>query len=145
MPLALESGAKNPLDKRLITLLDADIRIVIEWTTENTDIDLWVIEPTKEKAFFANQLTKIGGHISNDMTDGYGPEEYMLRRALAGEYEVRADLYSNDRINPNGASILIARLIRNFGRPNESEQSIDFELTVDVSDDKKIGTLTVSE
>ncbi|MDB5328923.1 MAG: hypothetical protein JWP03_74, partial [Phycisphaerales bacterium] len=35
----------NPLDARLVKLLDCDVRIVMTWDTDNTDIDLWVTEP----------------------------------------------------------------------------------------------------
>ncbi len=145
LPNALGAGAKNPIDQRLVKLLDSDLRIVLEWDGQGSIIDLWVIEPTTEKAYYANRSTKIGGRISEDTDNGAGPEEYLIRNAISGDYEVRVNLFSQDRIDPNGAFIITARLIRNFGRPNESEESIDFELTGDVNDDKKIGILTVSE
>jgi tetratricopeptide (TPR) repeat protein len=121
-------GTDVPLDPRLIALLDVDIRIVIEWNTEETDLDLWVDEPNGERAYYGNEETRIGGRISNDMTDGYGPEEYLLRRAPAGTFTVRADVYSSDELNPNGASRITARLIRNFGRPGEKEEMVEIEL-----------------
>jgi hypothetical protein len=62
------------------------------------------------------------------MTQGYGPEEYLLRRAPNGTFTVRAHVYSPDRINPNGASNVTVRLIRDYGRPTQSEQVIDVEL-----------------
>jgi tetratricopeptide (TPR) repeat protein len=121
-------GGEVPLDPRLIALLDVDIRVVIEWNTEETDLDLWVDEPNGERAYYNNDETKIGGRISNDMTDGYGPEEYLLRRAPAGTFTVRADVYSSDELNPNGASRITARLIRNFGRSDEKEEAVEIEL-----------------
>jgi hypothetical protein len=121
-------GADVPLDPRLIALLDVDIRIVVEWNTEETDLDLWVDEPNGERAYFANQESNIGGRVSDDMTSGYGPEEYLLRRAPEGTFTVRADVYSADRINPNGASRITARLIRNFGRADEKEELVEIEL-----------------
>jgi hypothetical protein len=121
-------GGGVPLDAKLIALLDVDIRIVIEWNTEETDLDLWVDEPNGERAYYDNRQTRIGGRISNDMTDGYGPEEYLLRRAPGGTFTVRADVYSSDELNPNGASRITARLIRNFGRPGEKEEIVEIEL-----------------
>lgn len=121
-------GADVPLDPRLIALLDVDIRVVIEWNTEETDLDLWVDEPNGERAYFGNNQSRMGGRVSNDMTDGYGPEEYLLRRAPAGTFTVRADVYSADELNPNGASRITARLIRNFGRPDEKEELVEIEL-----------------
>jgi tetratricopeptide (TPR) repeat protein len=121
-------GTDVPLDPRLIALLDVDLRIVVEWNTEETDLDLWVDEPNGERGFFGNPETRIGGRLSNDMTDGYGPEEYLLRRAPSGTFTVRADVYSADELNPNGASRITARLIRNFGRPGEKEELVEIEL-----------------
>jgi len=121
-------GGEVPLDPRLIALLDVDIRVVVEWNTEETDLDLWVDEPNGERAYFGNPQTEMGGRVSNDMTDGYGPEEYLLRRAPAGTFTVRADVYSSDELNPNGASRITARLIRNFGRPDQKEELVEIEL-----------------
>jgi tetratricopeptide (TPR) repeat protein len=128
-------GSDVPLDPRLIALLDVDLRVVIEWNTEETDLDLWVDEPNGERAYYGNDETRIGGRISNDMTDGYGPEEYLLRRAPAGTFTVRADVYASDEINPNGASRITARLIRNFGRPGETEEWVEIELLPDRDDE----------
>src|SRR5208283_2955842 len=72
-----------PLDPRLIKLLDVDVRIVMTWSADNTDIDLWVTEPSGEKAFYGHNRTMIGGLVSCDFTQGYGPEEYLVRRAGA--------------------------------------------------------------
>ena len=77
-------GEDVGLDPRLIALLDVDLRVVIEWNSEATDVDLWVDEPSGERAIYHNPRTAIGGRLSNDMTQGFGPEEYLLRRAPAG-------------------------------------------------------------
>jgi hypothetical protein len=121
-------GSDVPLDPRLIALLDVDLRVTIEWNTEETDLDLWVDEPNGERAMYNNPATAIGGRLSNDMTEGYGPEEYLLRRAPSGTYTVRADVYSADELNPNGPSRITAHLIHDFGRPQEREEVIDVEL-----------------
>lgn len=121
-------GDAVPLDPRLVALLDVDLRIVIEWNSEATDIDLWVDEPNGERAIYSHPRTLIGGRLSNDMTSGFGPEEYLLRRAPAGTFTIRAHVYAADRLNPNGASNVTAKLIRDFGRPTQSEEVVDIEL-----------------
>ncbi|HEX8583977.1 MAG TPA: VIT domain-containing protein [Allosphingosinicella sp.] len=129
-------GGAVPLDPRLIAMLDVDLRVVIEWNTEETDLDLWVDEPNGERAMYNNDETRIGGRMSEDMTEGYGPEEYLLRRAPAGTFTIRANVFSADSINPNGASRINARLIRNFGRPDEKEELVEIELLPDRGDDR---------
>jgi hypothetical protein len=132
-----------PLDPRLRALLDVDIRVTLEWNTGATDMDLWVDEPSGERAIYSNPRTEIGGRLSNDMTSGYGPEEYLLRHAIRGEYRVSANVYSTDRINPNGTTVVTAHLIRNFGRPNQSEETMEIELEPDASGEQRIGSFTV--
>lgn len=131
------------LDSRLIALLDVDIRVVIQWNTAATDIDLWVDEPNGERAIYKNPRTAIGGWLSNDMTEGYGPEEYWLRRAPRGKYTVRIDAYSSDAINPNGATTVTARLIQDFGRDTQREEIVDLELLPDEEGEKLVGKIVV--
>lgn len=136
-------GGKPGLDPRLIALLDTDIRVTIDWTTDATDIDLWVDEPTRERAIYNNPRTAIGGHLSNDMTQGYGPEEYLIRRAVPGTYVVQANVYAPDRLDPNGASVMTAHIFRDFGRANQSEETVDIELDRDEKGSKMIGRIVI--
>lgn len=121
-------GLAWKLDPEFVAAIDADVRIVIEWTNDDADIDLWVIEPNGERVFYSYKLSAAGGTISNDMTDGYGPEEYVVRRAAAGDYNVRIHGFSPDRINPNGTGRVTVRLIRDFGRPTQRDQLVDAEI-----------------
>lgn len=134
---------KLPLDPRLRALLDVDLRVVIEWNTGASDMDLWVDEPNGERAIFSNPLTAIGGRLSNDMTEGYGPEEYLLRRAANGEYRISVNVYAADVINPNGSTVVTAHLYRDFGRPGQREQSMELELKPDDAGEKLVGSFKV--
>jgi hypothetical protein len=136
-------GGTVTLDPRLIALLDVDMRVTIDWTTDATDIDLWVDEPNKERAIYNNPRTMIGGHLSNDMTAGYGPEEYLLRRTIPGTFTVQANVYAPDRLDPNGASVMTAHIIRDFGRATQREEAVDIELTRDEKGSKMIGRVVV--
>jgi hypothetical protein len=144
-------GGSWSLDPRLVALLDTDVRIVIEWTADDADIDLWVNEPNGERVYYGDKLSSAGGQISNDMTDGYGPEEYAIRRAPRGAYEVRINGYDADRLNPNGAGHVLIRLTRNFGRRSEAETLVDADLSFqqggnrdDEKEAKPIATLRVA-
>ncbi|HVQ08415.1 MAG TPA: VIT domain-containing protein [Allosphingosinicella sp.] len=136
-------GRDIGLDARLIALLDFDLRVTIEWQTEASDVDLWVDEPGGERAIYSNPRTAIGGRLSNDMTQGYGPEEYLLRRAPAGAYEIRANVFAADRLSPNGAQRVTARIVRDYGRASEREELVDIELLPDESGgERRVGTVT---
>ncbi len=142
IPHAKAAGLKDiPLDKRLIRLPDVDVRIVLTWDADNTDIDLWVIEPSGEKAYYEHQRTTIGGLLSQDFTSGYGPEEYVLRRAMKGTYTVKANYFGSDAAKMLGPVTLRVDIFTNFGRDNEKRKSItlrlkDAEETATVADIK---------
>ncbi|MEO0339279.1 MAG: TonB-dependent receptor plug domain-containing protein, partial [Bacteroidota bacterium] len=82
--------------------LDMDIRVVLDWNHDNTDLDLWVKEPTTEEIFYSNKDSDIGGMLSKDMTRGFGPECYMLKKAMEGTYEISVDYYTDQHQKISG-------------------------------------------
>jgi uncharacterized protein YfaP (DUF2135 family) len=116
------------IDKRLIKKEPVDIRVEITWNADNCDIDLWVTDPFGEKCYFENTQTHLGGKISKDFTQGYGPEEFMLKKAVTGKYIVQANYYgtsSQTLLTP--VSIHVA-FITNFGKANQKKQEATIRL-----------------
>jgi len=129
LPLAKKGGVKEiPIDERLTKLLDVDVRIVMTWHADNTDIDLWVIEPSGEKVDYSHNRSVIGGLISNDFTGGYGPEEYMVRRAMPGVYKIKAHFYGSRSVELLGSVTVQADIYTHYGRPNQQRKSLTFQL-----------------
>jgi Ca-activated chloride channel homolog len=129
IPLARAQGIKTmPLDPRLVRLLDVDIRIVLTWDADMTDIDLWVTEPSGEKAFYSDPLTAAGGHVSKDFTEGYGPEEYVIHRAAPGKYLIQANFYGSQAQNLQGPVTVQATVYTNYGRANEKRRRLTLRL-----------------
>jgi len=116
------------IDPRFVQRLHLDIRIVLTWDADNTDIDLWVFEPTEEKAYYSNNLTKIGGLVSDDFTGGYGPEEYVLKKAFPGKYIIKANYFGSGAPVILGPVTLQAEIFTNYGRNNEKRKSITLRL-----------------
>src|SRR5262249_29564747 len=99
-----------------------DLRVTIAWNTDATDVDLWVIEPDGTKCFYQHQRTKNGGELSQDQTQGYGPERYVARKALPGTSTVIVHYYS---ANPNllgGESHVNVVITRNAGTSQEASE-----------------------
>ena len=117
-----------PFDQRIVKLLDCEVRVVLTWDSDLTDMDLWVTEPSGEKCVYNHNRTTIGGLLSNDFTQGYGPEEYCLRKAMKGNYHVQANFYGSRQQSLSGPTTLQAEIITNFGRPNEKRQAITLRL-----------------
>jgi hypothetical protein len=119
------------IDKRLIKAMPVDVRIVIGWSADNSDIDLWVTDPRREKCYYSEPETSSGGRISNDVTQGYGPEEYQVKKALNGDYVVEINLFGDRRQTLGGPVTVKAELFTNFGKPNQKREIINFRLTSD--------------
>jgi hypothetical protein len=79
-------------------LSESDLRVTISWNTDATDVDLWVVEPDGTKCFYGNTQTPSGGELTQDQTQGYGPERYQIAKARSGAYQVLVHYF---RPNPN--------------------------------------------
>ncbi|MDP4724627.1 MAG: VIT domain-containing protein [Crocinitomicaceae bacterium] len=112
------------IPKDFLVQLPMDIRIVLNWDADNTDVDLWVTEPNEEKCMYSYKLTSNGGRISNDFTQGYGPEEYLIRKAPKGTYRIQAHYYGNHRPSLSGKAILTVQFYQNYGTPYEVKREV---------------------
>ena len=133
--VARHKGIKtNFMDKRLLKSEPVDIRVVLSWDTDNCDMDLWVIDPTDEKCFFDNKLTYLGGKISKDVTQGYGPEEFMIKKAPKGTYKIETDYF--DTLSQKQLMPVTLRITfyTHFGTDKEQKQ----ETTVRVTNEKDV-------
>jgi Flp pilus assembly protein TadD len=117
------------IDKRMVYAMPVDVRIVIGWSADNSDIDLWVTDPNKEKCFYSDPITSSGAKMTNDVTQGYGPEEYSLKRAPDGTYTVEVNLFGNTRQTNGGPITIKADLFTDFGRPGQKKETIHFRVT----------------
>ena len=133
--VARHKGIKtNFIDKRLLKSEPVDIRVVLSWDTDNCDIDLWVTDPTNEECYFSNPLTYLGGKISYDVTQGYGPEEFMIKKAPKGTYKIAVNYYgthSQKQLMPVNLRITF---YTHFGTDKEQKQ----ETTVRVTNEKDV-------
>ena len=124
--------------------IQSDLRVVIDWNTDYTDLDLLVHEPSGEIAYFSNTETTIGGFMSNDMTEGYGPEQYLLNYAVPGTYKITAKYFSDSEYDPNGPVTIRTRITRHFGSEDQTTETIIMELS-DEKDEEFVGEFIVAE
>ena len=127
--LAKHPNTRHHFDRRLLTNLDSDVRIIMTWDSDSSDMDLHVIEPTGEECFYSYPLTQVGGKLSKDFTSGYGPEDYMIRRAVPGVYKIQTNYFGSQEQKLTGGTTVQATIITNFGRPNEKRQHLTLRLT----------------
>lgn len=119
---------RPPVDRRLLKHLHMDVRIVMTWDADDTDMDLHVVDPAGEEAYYGNRNTKIGGLVSRDFTNGYGPEVFAIRRAMRGGYTIKAKFYGSSAAKLVGAVTLQVDVYTNYGRRNQRRKSITLRL-----------------
>jgi len=83
------------VEPRLLKPMPLDMRVVLAWDADNTDVDLHVIDPNGEEVYYGHALSTQGGAITHDATGGYGPEEFALRVAKPGKYRVEANFFGH--------------------------------------------------
>lgn len=108
--------------------LSTDLRLYISWDADNTDIDLHVIEPSGEEAYYGHNRTVRGGMVSRDITDGYGPEEYLIAKAPGGRYTIAAKYYGSSQQTILGPATVTATIFTNWGRAEEAQQTLSIRL-----------------
>ena len=122
------------IDKRLLKKEPVDIRVVLTWDTDNSDMDLWVTDPEEERCFYGHRETYLGGIISQDVTGGYGPEGFMLKKAPKGNYKIEVNYYGNRSQKQLLPVSLRITFFTHYGTPQEKKQ----ETTVRLSNQREV-------
>jgi len=118
----------SKINKELLYPMPIDVRIVVDWSSNDNDIDLWVLDPEGEKCSYQNKRTAIGGKMSTDITGGYGPEEFTLRKASRGFYMIYVNYFSESRQSIVGPVTIYATMYTNYGSKNQEAKRIAIQL-----------------
>lgn len=121
----------SDIDDRLIFNMPVDVRIVLNWDTDNSDMDLWVTDPNNEKCYYKNRLTKARGMITRYYTNGYGPEAYLIKKAPKGKYIIEADYYGSSEQTLVGPTTIYLDVYTYYGTPKETKKTIMLRLESD--------------
>ena len=124
--------------------LPVKLRIVMTWDADETDIDLHVLEPNGEECFYGHRRTREGGFCSEDVTTGYGPEEYLKKDLEKGTYKVLTNYYASHQTSLTGATTVQAAVYTDWATAQEKMQLLTLRL--DKPKDKQlVGEVTMSE
>ena len=93
---------------------------MITWNTDNTDVDLHVIEPTGEECYYGHRKTRIGGSMTTDVTTGFGPEMYILKQAKRGKYKISAHYFASDANRTATRTKVHVMIFERFGSATEA-------------------------
>ena len=132
-------------DSRLIYAMPLDLRVVLRWDLDNTDIDLWVTDPKQERCYYGRRQTKIGGLFPADFTGGNGPEEFLLKTAMKGKYIIECNYFGSRATKLTGGTTIFLDIYTNYGKPNEKKETKMMRLKGDKEDKEtiKIGEIEI--
>ncbi len=116
------------IGKELIVDMPMDVRVVMNWNKNNSDIDLWVTDPAGEKCYYGNRKTKSGGRMSDDFTDGFGPEQFLLKTGEKGKYRIQVNYYSDRQFTIAGPTTVMAEIYLHYGTAREERKIICLQM-----------------
>ena len=74
------------------------MRVVLSWSSDNTDLDLHVITPAGAHAFYGNRILPDGSALDVDVTTGFGPEIWAAPAPARGVYHVYVNYFGAGEI-----------------------------------------------
>jgi Uncharacterized protein conserved in bacteria (DUF2135) len=123
------------------TLPPARLLVTLTWEQNETDVDLYIIEPevngSSDAMWFGGRETNAGLELDFDDTTGFGPEHGTLEvsnpddpdpdQTLEGEYIVRVHYYSDDGLNVDATGRVT--IVINEGAANQSTLTVRFRIS----------------
>jgi hypothetical protein len=98
------------LDKKYLKKMPVAVRVILNWNQMDTDLDMHVTEPTGEECYYGHRETEAGARFSKDFTQGYGPEQYLLRNPLKGKYQIKTNYYGEQQLTESGPATVLVEI-----------------------------------
>lgn len=115
------------INPKIIADLPVSIRVVLNWNKDDTDIDLWVTDPDNERCYYGNPQTAMGGRLSNDFTGGFGPEQFLLKKAVKGKYKIRTNFFGERQVGIAGPTAIMAEVYINYATGRQERKTVVFQ------------------
>jgi uncharacterized protein YfaP (DUF2135 family) len=97
------------------------LRVVLSWSSGNTDLDLHVITPSGGHAYYGNRVLPDGSALDVDVTTGYGPEIWAAPAPAKGVYHVYVNYFGAGEIQ-DALTIAEVAIVSQEGSLHEKRQ-----------------------
>ena len=77
------------------TRTPARIRVILGWDDPGAEVDLHILTPDGQHAYWANAVLSNGGGLDVDSVDGPGPEVFTMTAPLHGTYAIYLNYWGN--------------------------------------------------
>ena len=93
---------------------DASLRFVLYWETDANDVDFHIHDARGGHAYYRNKALRSGGELYEDVTTGYGPENFTIPGRPTGyPYQLQIHYYSR---GPMGYGMGLLQIVRHDGK-----------------------------
>ncbi|MBN2145701.1 MAG: hypothetical protein JW774_13895 [Candidatus Aureabacteria bacterium] len=79
---------------RINPTLKPQYRFILSWETDANDVDFHIHDKSNNHAFYSQPSLSSGGKLYADITQGYGPECFVIENPRAAPYRLQAHYYS---------------------------------------------------
>lgn len=123
----------------------AKLRIILAWDAPEAEVDMHVVMPDGQHAFWARPVLNGGGGLDVDSVDGPGPEIFSTNAPVPGAYHVYVNYWGN--LGPGGyhfdeskreKPVITTRVTLVFHENSAKEKRESFVVPL-----RKIGDLTL--
>lgn len=113
--------------------LTARVRVLLSWSSDDSDLDLHVLTPKGEHCYYGNRVLDSGGALDVDVTNGYGPEIFASPVAQPGRYFVYVNYYGGygrepETDKPPPITVASVSVVLNENTVHEKRQSFSVPL-----------------
>lgn len=93
---------------------DASLRFILYWETDANDVDFHIRDGKGGHAYYQQKALPSGGELYEDVTTGYGPENFTIPGGgAAGPYALQIHYYSR---GPMGYGMGMLEILRHDGK-----------------------------
>lgn len=110
------------------------IRVLLSWDSDGTDLDLHVVAPDGGHCFYGQRSLPDGSSLDVDVTNGYGPEIYASPAPQKGTYMVFVNYYGSGE--NKGLTTATVTIVTHEGSPDEKIETAEVPM-------RKAGELTL--
>ena len=104
---------------------------------------LYVTDPNGEVCFYSRQETPNGARFINDQTNGYGPEQVVVKKAMKGKYKIKVHFYGSSNFKGFNTSSIFIQATTHAGQGNENTTYFCNQLIANNTSDIELGTIEV--
>lgn len=85
------------------------LRVTLAWETDANDVDLHVVDPAGEEAFYSHKRTASGLELYADVTQGLGPEVIRAEKLQRGTYHVGVRYFAAGPMGISRGVVIVMR------------------------------------